>query len=232
MDPLIRARGLVKRYGGRTVVKGIDLDIHPNEVVALIGPNGAGKTTTLEMILGLRPPDGGSVAYWCEDPRKHLGVQLQATPFFPALTAAENLQLIAAFYGMRLQPGEMRDILQRCGLAEEERTEASRLSGGQQKRLAIAIALVHRPQVLFLDEPTAALDPRARKEIRDLIRRLSRSGTTIVFTSHDMEEVEKLADRVILIHRGEIRAEGSPESLPRQYGVGNLEELYLELTVW
>lgn len=100
MDPLIRARGLVKRYGGRTVVKGIDLDIHPNEVVALIGPNGAGKTTTLEMILGLRPPDGGSVAYWCEDPRKHLGVQLQATPFFPALTAAENLQLIAAFYGM------------------------------------------------------------------------------------------------------------------------------------
>lgn len=231
MDPLIRARGLVKRYGGRTVVKGIDLDIHPNEVVALIGPNGAGKTTTLEMILGLRPPDGGRVAYWCEDPRKHLGVQLQATPFFPALTAAENLQLIAAFYGMRLQPGEMRDILQRCGLAEAERTEASRLSGGQQKRLAIAIALVHRPQVLFLDEPTAALDPRARKEIRDLIRRLSRSGTTIVFTSHDMEEVEKLADRVILIHRGEIRAEGSPESLPRQYGVGNLEELYLELTV-
>ena len=108
----------------------------------------------------------------------------------------KNLQLIAAFYGMRLQPGEMRDILQRCGLAEAERTEASRLSGGQQKRLAIAIALVHRPQVLFLDEPTAALDPRARKEIRDLIRRLSRSGTTIVFTSHDMEEVEKLADRV------------------------------------
>src|SRR5690606_12316540 len=138
MDPLIRARGLVKRYGGRTVVKGIDLDIHPNEVVALIGPNGAGKTTTLEMILGLRPPDGGSVAYWCEDPRKHLGVQLQATPFFPAFTAAENLQLIATFYGMRLQPGEMRDILQRCWLAEEERTETSRLSGGQQKRLAIS----------------------------------------------------------------------------------------------
>ncbi|GAA5346938.1 ABC transporter ATP-binding protein [Planifilum fimeticola] len=231
MDPLIQVRGLVKRYGGRTVVKGIDLDIRPGEVVALIGPNGAGKTTALEMILGLRPSDGGSVVYWCDDPRRHLGVQLQSTPFFPALTAAENLQLVASFYGVRLNRAEMREILERCDLAEVEGTEASHLSGGQQKRLAIALALVHRPQVLFLDEPTAALDPRARKGIRDLIRRQSRSGTSIVFTSHDMEEVEKLADRVILIHRGEVRAAGPPESLPRQHGVEDLEELYLELTV-
>lgn len=231
MDTLIQVCGLVKQYDGRTVVKGIDLDIRPNEVVAMIGPNGAGKSTTLEMILGLRPPDGGSVVYWCDDPRRHLGVQLQATPFFPALTAAENLQLFAAFYGVRLNRGEMAEIMERCGLADVERTEASRLSGGQQKRLSIALALVHRPQVLFLDEPTAALDPRARKEIRELIRRLSRSGTSIVFTSHDMEEVGKLADRVILIHQGEVRAAGSPESLLEQYGAEDLEELYLALTV-
>lgn len=237
MTPLIAARGLVKRYGGRAVVDGIDVDVYPGEVLAVIGPNGAGKSTTLEMILGLRGADGGSVTYWTggprrrEDPGRWMGVQLQDTPFFPGLTAAENLQVFAAFYGVRVTRQRLDDILAACGLAEAAHTEAARLSGGQQKRLAIAAALVHQPKVVFLDEPTVALDPAARREIRMLIRRISRSGTAVVFTSHDMEEVEKVADRVMFVSGGRVRAAGTPQALTAAYGVADLDELYMKLAV-
>lgn len=228
---MIEARGLTKKYGKRTTVKGIDLTVHSGEVVALIGPNGAGKSTTLEMILGLRKPDSGNIAYWTSEPKRHIGVQLQNTPFFPGLTASENLNVMAAFYGLRITKRKVSEILSRCNLQHVARTEASRLSGGEQKRLAIAISLVHDPAVLFLDEPTAALDPRARHEIRELIRSIARSGTSVVFTSHDMEEVEKLADRLILVCDGEVRAQGTPQDLLASYGVSSLDALYLALTV-
>jgi ABC-2 type transport system ATP-binding protein len=157
-------------------------------------------------------------------------VQLQSTPFFRGLTVSENLKLFANFYGVHLSKQQVSELLARCGLTEVARTEASRLSGGQQKRLAIALTLSHQPRLIFLDEPTAALDPRARHEIRELIRSLATVGTTIVFTSHDMEEVGKLADRVVLVVEGRVCAEGKPADLLTEYNVESLEELYLKLT--
>ncbi len=230
MNTLLEAHNLVKRYGDRVVVKDIDLIVSPGEVVALIGPNGAGKSTTLEMVLGLRMPDSGEVVFWCKDPLRHIGVQLQSTPFFRGLTVSENLTLFASFYSVHLSKQQVTQLLERCGLIEVARTEAAKLSGGQQKRLAIALTLSHQPRLIFLDEPTTALDPRARHEIRELIRSLAKAGTTIVFTSHDMEEVGKLADRVVLVVEGRVRAEGKPADLLAKYNVGLLEELYLNLT--
>ena len=230
MNNLLEAHNLVKRYGDRVVVKDIDLIVAPGEVVGLIGPNGAGKSTTLEMVLGLRLPDNGEIVFWCKDPRRQIGVQLQTTPFFRGLTVAENLTLFANFYGVRLAKQQVADLLARCGLSEVARTEAAQLSSGQQKRLAIALTLAHEPRLIFLDEPTAALDPRARHEIRELIRSLAASGTAIVFTSHDMEEVSKLTDRIVLIVEGRVRAEGKPDDLLVEYSTNSLEELYLKLT--
>jgi ABC-2 type transport system ATP-binding protein len=138
---LLEASKLVKRYGRRVAVDGIDLVVAPGEVVAMIGPNGAGKSTTLEMILGLRMPDSGDVVFWCDNPRRQIGVQLQTTPFFRGLTVAENLTLFANFYGVRLTRQQVSAILARCGLAEAARTEAAKLSGGQQKRLAMLALL-------------------------------------------------------------------------------------------
>jgi ABC-2 type transport system ATP-binding protein len=227
---LVEAHGLVKRYGARTVVDGVDLVVSPGEVVGVIGPNGAGKSTTLEIILGLRAADAGKVTYWRADFRREVGAQLQSTPFFRSLTTLENLEIFAAFYGLRVKRDEAMALLATCGLTEVARTEAAKLSGGQKKRLAIALTLVHSPRLIFLDEPTAALDPRARHEIRELIRALAARGVAIVFTSHDMEEVSKLADRVALIVGGRVRAQGTPTALLEQWRVKDLEELYLRLT--
>lgn len=138
--------------------------------------------------------------------------------------------MFAAFYGCRLPDRILMEHLRRCGLNEAARTDAARLSGGQQKRLAIAMALVHHPALLFLDEPTAALDPRARHDIRELIHSLAEAGTSIIFTSHDMEEVYKLASRIIMMNRGVIQAAGTPEELLAAHQADSLEELYLRLT--
>jgi ABC-2 type transport system ATP-binding protein len=231
MSHLLEAHNLVKRYGKRTAIDGVSLDVSPGEIVALIGPNGAGKSTTLEVILGLRAADGGRVVFWREDPLREIGIQLQTTPFFRGLTTAENLRLFASFYGVRLTQAQIVAILERCGLAGAARVPAAKLSGGQQKRLAIALTLAHSPRLLFLDEPTAALDPHGRHDIRTLIRSLASTGVAVVFTSHDMEEVGKLANRVVLIVEGRVRAEGTPADLLAHYGASTLEDLYLELTV-
>jgi ABC-2 type transport system ATP-binding protein len=231
MSYLLEAHDLVKRYGRRTVIDHVSLDVSPGEIVAFIGPNGAGKSTTLEVILGLRAADGGKVVFWREDPLGEIGIQLQATPFFRGLTTAENLRLFASFYRVRLTQAQIVAILERCGLAGAAHTEAAKLSGGQKKRLAIALTLAHSPRLLFLDEPTAALDPHGRHDIRALIRTLASTGVAVVFTSHDMEEVGKLADRVVLIVEGQVRADGTPTDLLARFGAPTLEDLYLELTV-
>ncbi|MCA1293350.1 ABC transporter ATP-binding protein [Paenibacillus sp. alder61] len=230
MSLFIEANQLKKRYGQKQAVNGLSLEIRRGEVLAMIGPNGAGKSTTLDLLLGLRRPDEGSVRYWCAEPRQHIGVQLQSTPFFSGFTARENMAMFAAFYGVRLSRRQINDLLTRCGLQDAGKTPAERLSGGQQKRLAIAIAMAHEPQLLFLDEPTAALDPRARREVRELVTSLAKAGTSVVFTSHDMEEVHKLATRVIMICGGAIIAEGMPDRLLKQYQAGDLEELYIRLS--
>lgn len=230
MQDFIQASGLVKKYGERCVVSNLDLTIREGEVLAVIGPNGAGKSTTLDLLLGLRRPDEGSIRYWTSNPHQQMGVQLQATPFFPGLNALENMRMFAAFYTVKLTDRQIEEYLARCGLEAVARTDAARLSGGQQKRLAIAMTLAHDPKLLFLDEPTAALDPRARREVRELIRSLADAGTSVVFTSHDMEEVHKLATRIVVISQGRLIAEGSPEALMAQSDCENLEELYLCLT--
>jgi len=227
---LIRASSLVKRYGRRNVVDGISLAVNEGEVLAVIGPNGAGKSTTLELILRLRRPDAGSVEYAEPELRRRIGVQLQTAPIFPGYTALENMRLAAAFHRLRPGDDELLRRLAACGLAEMAHTDAARLSGGQQKRLAIAMALVHDPKLLFLDEPTAALDPRARLEIRELIGSLAKGGTSVVFTSHELDEVHRLADRIVFIDAGRMLAEGSPAALLEQYNVSDLEQLYLRLT--
>jgi len=230
MQHLIEAQGLMKKYGERIVINGVNFSVSPGEVVAVIGPNGAGKSTLIDLVLGLRDPDEGKVVYWAADYRKHIGVQLQSTPFFPELTVLENLRLFASLYGIRLSQEQLEEVLEKCRLREVSRVYASRLSGGQQKRLAIAVTVIHRPKLIFLDEPTAALDPRARSEIRELIGDLARAGTAVVFTSHDMKEVSKLAHRVIFISHGKVLAEGSPEELLQAFGSESLESLYLQLT--
>lgn len=189
------------------VENNIYMEIKKNEILAVIGPNGTGKTTTLEIISGLRMADGGEVKYWTKEYKRSMGIQLQAVPFFPGLTAFENLRLFAAFYKLNISDLKTREVLHVCGLGESGNTEASKPSGGQQKRLAIAVAIIHNPNLIFLDEPTAALDPRSKQEIHHLIiKTLNQEGKTIVFTSHDMDEVYKLADRVIMINHGEIIA--------------------------
>lgn len=228
---LMKAQGLMKQFGTRKVVNGISINVYENEILAIIGPNGAGKSTMIEMVLGLRKQDAGEVVYWEKDYRRLVGVQLQATPFFPGLSAFENLQLFAAFYKKKLTKQTGMELLTLCGLHDVMKTEASRLSGGQQKRLAIAVSLVHDPKLVFLDEPTAALDPVSRREIHQLIANLHRRGTTVVFTSHDMDEVTKLSHRVMMINEGSVIAEGSAKELCVTYNVHNLEDLYLQLTV-
>ena len=226
----IQAINIEKSYSKRKVVKGITLDIRQNEILAVIGPNGAGKSTIMELLIGLRKADTGEIRYWLDTYKEKMGVQLQSAPFFVGLTAFENLRLFAALYMKRLTDEQVNEVLQLCGLYELREVEASKLSGGQQKRLAISIALIHNPTLIFLDEPTAALDPRARQEVHALIRHLHQQGKTVVFTSHDMDEVDKLATRVIMIDKGEILTEGNTKQLYMDHNVSNLEGLYLQLT--
>ncbi len=227
---LISAKGLIKRYRKREVVKGIDLDIRQGEVVAIIGPNGAGKSTTLSMLLGILTPDEGTVAYWRKDYRSRIGVQLQATPFFEGYTAEENMRLFAALYEVSLNEEQLEEKLQACGLLEVRHTPAVRLSIGQQKRLAIALTTVHQPDLIVLDEPTAGLDPRSRRDIRNAIIDLAASGKSIIFSSHDMDEVERMADRVVILASGRIVAQGKPDELLARYDSDELESLYFKMT--
>lgn len=227
---LITAKTLTKRFRGREVVKGIDIEIKQGQVLALIGPNGAGKSTSISMLMGILKPDGGIVNYWRVDYRNHIGVQLQSTPFFEGYSAEENLKLFAALYRAKLDKAQLHAKLEECNLAEAGKTPAIRLSVGQQKRLAIAVTTVHHPELIVLDEPTAGLDPRARHDIHLMIRSFAKDKRTVVFSSHDMEEVERTADHLIFINNGRIVAQGQPNALLKEYNLDNLEALYLGLT--
>ncbi|MEK4229344.1 ABC transporter ATP-binding protein [Solibacillus sp. FSL H8-0538] len=227
---LIHVKDLEKSFGAKKAVDNISFQIYEGEVVVIIGPNGAGKTTTLNMILGLEQKTTGEINFWTEHYKSLIGVQLQSTPFFPDLTAKENLQLFACFYRKKLTKEEITALFQLCSLADVQNTEVTKLSGGQQKRLSIALAIVHQPSLIFLDEPTAALDPRSRQEIHQTIVNIKNEGKTVVLTSHDMDEASKLADRVLFFYKGAIIAEGSIDELFDKYDMNNLEELYMFLT--
>ncbi len=216
-SPVLQVENLTKRYGDVQAVRGISFEVNAGEVFGLLGPNGAGKTTTIEILEGLRTPDGGNLSVCGLDPRTHgeelkqeIGAALQATSLPDKIRVSEAIRLFASFYKRRRN---VDDLLKRFGLEEKRNAFYSQLSGGQKQRLALAMALVNDPQVLFLDEPTAGLDPQVRREIYDVIEELRREKKTIVLTTHYIEEAERLCDRVAIVDHGKKIIEGSPREL-------------------
>ena len=211
---------LAKTYGELRAVDGVSLDVAEGEFVGILGPNGAGKTTLLEMIEGLRRPDSGTVRVLGEEvwPRNpgllpRMGVQLQASSFFERLTAREQLRTFASLYDV--PQSRVGEWLERVGLVDKAETRVEDLSGGQAQRLSIACALVHDPEVVFLDEPTSSLDPQARRNLWDLLSGLNDSGRTVVLTTHYMDEAEVLCDRVAIMDAGSILQFDTPAALVR-----------------
>ena len=215
----VRMRGVTKRYGSTLAVSDLDLDVQRAEVLALLGPNGAGKTTTVEMCEGFVRPDSGVIEVLGLDPvadnarmRERIGVMLQGGGGYPAARAGEMLNLVAAYAAKPLDPAWLLDTL---GLTDAARTTYRRLSGGQQQRLSLACAIVGRPELVFLDEPTAGMDAHARLVVWELIEALRRDGVTVVLTTHQLKEAEELADRIVIIDRGATVAAGTPAELMR-----------------
>jgi ABC-2 type transport system ATP-binding protein len=220
MTGAISVRDLALAYGDVRAVDGVEFEVTEGEFFGILGPNGAGKTTTLELIEGLRNPDRGEISVlgerpWPRNPRllPRIGVQLQASSFFERLTAREQIHTFAALYGVG--PGPADEWLERVGLEEKASTRVDKLSGGQVQRLSIACALVHDPELVFLDEPTAALDPQARRNLWDLLSGLNDSGRTVVLTTHYMDEAEALCDRVAIMDHGKVLQLDTPPALIR-----------------
>jgi ABC-2 type transport system ATP-binding protein len=221
MPASIEVDDLKKWYGDTHAVDGVTFEVESGEFFGILGPNGAGKTTTLEIIEGLREADSGTVsllgmAPWPRNPKllPRIGVQLQSSSFFERLTAREQIRTFAALYGT--PPAQADAMLETVGLADKADTRTEQLSGGQTQRLSIACALVHGPDVVFLDEPTAALDPQARRNLWDLLRGINAQGHTVVLTTHYMDEAELLCDRVAVMDAGRILQIGPPATLVRE----------------
>lgn len=230
---MIKVENLTKKYGSQTVVNHISFMVNEKEIFGLLGPNGAGKTTTMEMIEGLRLPDEGNIEIAGVDALKErkavknlIGVQLQSTALFEHLTVRESLLLYGSFY-KRSRP--IAELLKAFELEEKERTLVKHLSGGQKQRLAIALAVIHDPKVIFLDEPTTGLDPQSRRSLWDIILRLRDEGRTVFLSTHYMEEAEVLCDRVAIMDRGRIIAIDSPAGLIRQLASESQIEFSLTL---
>jgi ABC-2 type transport system ATP-binding protein len=218
-EPAVRVDGLEKHYGGLRAVDGLSFEVAAGEVFGLLGPNGAGKTTTVETLEGYRAPDRGTVRVLGLDPigegralRPRIGVMLQQGGLYPGLKPRELLALFAAYYDDAESPDALLDLV---GLRDAVRTPVRRLSGGQQQRLSLACALVGKPEVVFLDEPTAGMDPHARATTWQLVRDLRDRGVTVLLTTHAMDEAEHLCDRVAIISAGKLAALGSPAELTR-----------------
>ena len=218
--PVLQVENLVKRYDEVEAVRGVSFLVEEGEVFGLLGPNGAGKTSTIEVLEGLRVPDGGRISVCGLDPQKNpnelkreIGAALQSTSLPDKIRVSEALRLFASFYERKRKPEE---LLRRFGLEEKRNAFYSQLSGGQKQRLALAIALVNDPKVLFLDEPTAGLDPQVRREIYGIIEELKQDKKTIVLTTHYIEEAERLCDRVAIVDHGKLIAEGTPRQLKQR----------------
>ncbi|GAB1823208.1 ABC transporter ATP-binding protein [Herbidospora sp. RD11066] len=211
----VEVRELVKRYGRVTAIDHLDLRCRRGEVTAVLGPNGAGKTSAIEICEGFRTFDAGSVRVLGLTPgdralKPRIGIMLQSGGVPQAARAGEWLKLVSRFHAHPLDP---KALLERLGLADHARTPYRRLSGGQQQRLGLAAAVVGRPELVFLDEPTAGLDPQARHACWDMVRELREAGVSVVLTTHHMDEAEKLSDHVVIIDRGRVVSEGSPAEL-------------------
>jgi len=221
-NSILQVEHLVKRYGDVEAVRGVSFNVDEGEVFGLLGPNGAGKTSTIEIMEGLRTPDSGRVSVCGLDPQKNpqelkhqIGAALQSTSLPDKLKVIEALKLFASFYRRHRNPEE---LLKRFGLEEKRNTFYNQLSGGQKQRLALAMALINDPKVLFFDEPTAGLDPQVRREIYDIIEELRREKKTIVMTTHYIEEAERLCDRVAIVDHGTVIALGTPRELKERSG--------------
>ena len=215
--PIIEVQNLTKRYGQVQALRGVSFSVEEGEVFGLLGPNGAGKTSTVEILEGLRPSDGGMVRVCGLDPQRsggafkeEIGAVLQSTALPEKIRVGEALAMFSSFYRRRREWG---GLLERFGLTEKRDAFYGELSGGQKQRLALAMSLVTDPQVLFLDEPTAGLDPQVRREIYDIIEELKQEKKTILLTTHYIEEAEKLCDRVAIVDQGRVIAQGTPREL-------------------
>ncbi|WP_437025044.1 ATP-binding cassette domain-containing protein [Streptomyces sp. enrichment culture] len=223
--PAVAVRDVTKRYGDRRAVDGVTLDVRRGEFFGLLGPNGAGKSTLVEIMEGLRKADSGSVAVFGESPwprntglLPRLGVQTQSSAFFVRQTVHEHLRTVAALYGA--SRAAVDATLEAVGLGDRHRVRVDDLSGGQRQRLAIASALVHGPELIFLDEPTASLDPEGRRDLWEVLRGLKAEGRTIVYTTHHLDEAEALCDRVGILVAGRLVVTDAPQDLIGSFGAG------------
>ena len=243
--PIITVDQLVKTYDGKNVVDGVSFEVKKGEIFGILGPNGAGKTTTLEMLEALRPIDGGvatidgiNVAKKPKDIKNIIGIQLQSTAFYDKLTLREQLKMFGSLYGRTV---DTEALLAKVQLTEKAKNYVEQLSGGQKQRFAIASTLVNNPKVLFLDEPTTGLDPQARRNLWDLIKKIRDEGITILLTTHYMDEAELLCDRLAIMDSGKIITIDTPHNLIQQLLArgfkkeqvveqANLEDVFIDLT--
>ena len=244
-EVIIKIDQLTKKYGDFEAVKGISFEVYQGEIFGLLGPNGAGKSTTLEIIETLRQKTSGKVTVGGldldkspEDIKKIIGVQLQTSGYYPNLNLTELLVLFGGLYNQDIKPLE---FLEKVNLKEKARAKYKELSGGQKQRFSIATTLINKPSIIFLDEPTTGLDPQARRNLWDLILEIRSSGTTVIITTHYMDEAEVLCDRVAIIDSGKIIAMDTPDQLidklvatgferPREVKKANLEDVFIHLT--
>ncbi|MBW7889521.1 MAG: ABC transporter ATP-binding protein [Chitinophagaceae bacterium] len=242
---VITVRNLVKNYGDFEAVKGISFSVYEGEIFGLLGPNGAGKSTTLEIMETLRPKtsgeviiDGFNLDHEADKIKRIIGVQLQSSGFYPSLNLSE---LIILFGGLYNEPVNVRELLHLVNLEDKAKNQYKELSGGQKQRFSIATTLVNKPRIIFLDEPTTGLDPHARRNLWDLIRDIRSKGTTVIITTHYMDEAEILCDRVAIVDHGKIIALHSPDQLiddlvatgferPKEVKKANLEDVFIHLT--
>jgi len=245
LDPIIKVENLTKNYGDFEAVKGLSFEVYPGEIFGLLGPNGAGKSTTLEIIETLREKTSGQVTVNRidieKDPaavKKIIGVQLQTAGFYPGLNLIELLDLFAGLYNEEI---DSLAILDSVNLRDKAKAKFKELSGGQKQRFSIATTLINKPILIFLDEPTTGLDPQARRNLWDLIRSIRDSGTTVVITTHYMDEAEILCDRVAIVDSGKLIAINTPDQLiddlvaggfekPKEVKQANLEDVFIHLT--
>lgn len=242
---IISVKDLRKTYGTFEAVKGISFDVQEGEIFGLLGPNGAGKSTTLEIIETLRPKSGGTVMVdglnldtAADSIKKIIGVQLQTSGYYPGLNLTELVQLFSGLYN---QPADAKELLRLVNLEDKAKNKFKELSGGQKQRFSIATTLINQPRIIFLDEPTTGLDPQARRNLWDLIRNIRAKGTTVIITTHYMDEAEQLCDRIAIMDEGKIIALASPDKMiddlvatgferPKQVKAANLEDVFIHLT--
>ena len=245
MNTIITVKDLVKNYGNFSAVKGISFDVYEGEIFGLLGPNGAGKSTTLEIIETLRQKTSGEITVCgfnlSKDPgsiKKLIGVQLQSSGYYPGLSLVQLIQLFAGLYNEDIDPLE---LLQLVNLTDKAKAKFKDMSGGQKQRFSIATTLINKPKIVFLDEPTTGLDPQARRNLWDLIKNIRAKGTTVILTTHYMDEAEQLCDRIAIMDEGKIISLDSPDKMiddlvssgferPKQVKTANLEDVFIHLT--